>query len=83
MWRGSIVPAVVADSRTSALLSPNALQKMDLRYLSSGALNREHYTLVQKVEDAKSLQEADASLFAQVDLVRKRLARRQSLSSVG
>ncbi|EJD55640.1 ARM repeat-containing protein [Auricularia subglabra TFB-10046 SS5] len=51
-----------------------------MEYLSSGALNREHFALVNKVEEAASPQQADAYLVEEVDVVRRRLARRTSLS---
>lgn len=53
-----------------------------MEYLSSGALSREHYALVNKVEEAASQQQADAHLLEYVEVVRRRLARRQNLSSV-
>ncbi|KZW00718.1 ARM repeat-containing protein [Exidia glandulosa HHB12029] len=52
-----------------------------MEYLSSGALSREHFALVNKVEDAASPQQADAYLVEEVAVVRQRLARRQNLSS--
>ena len=48
---------------------------MDVPFLSSSAINREHYNLVQSVEAASTLQQVDDILVHKVDVVRRRFER--------
>ena len=50
---------------------------MDVPFLSSSAISREHYSLVQSVEAASTLQEVDDILVHKVDIVRRRFDKRQ------
>ena len=50
-------------------------------YSSSGALTREHYTLVRNVELAPSESDADQYIFVEVQTVRRRLGQ-SGVSSV-
>lgn len=50
-------------------------------YSSSGALTREHYTLVRNVELAASESDADQYIFAEVQTIRRRIGQ-SSVSSV-
>lgn len=54
---------------------------MDVPFLSSSAINREHYNLVQSVEAASTLQQVDDILIHKVNVVRRRFDTR-SLTSV-
>ncbi|KAH7104246.1 ARM repeat-containing protein [Auriculariales sp. MPI-PUGE-AT-0066] len=51
-----------------------------MEYLASGALSREHYALVNSVEQAVSPQQADSHLAAEVERIKRKLADRQRLS---
>ncbi|KAG8879392.1 hypothetical protein FRB97_001663 [Tulasnella sp. 331] len=45
---------------------------MDVKYATSGAINHEHYTLVQKVESAKDPGLADEAIIQEIDAMRNR-----------
>lgn len=49
---------------------------MQVPFLSSSAINREHYHLVQSIEAASTLQRIDDILVHKVDIVRKRFEKR-------
>jgi len=49
---------------------------MDVPFLSSSAINREHYNLVQSVEAASTLQQVDDILVHKVNAVRRRFEKR-------
>jgi AP-4 complex subunit epsilon-1 len=53
---------------------------MEVPFLSSSAINREHYNLLQKVEVALTPQQADDILFHKVDVVRRRFEKRTPTS---
>jgi AP-4 complex subunit epsilon-1 len=53
---------------------------MDVPFLSSSAINREHYNLVQSVESASTLQQVDNILVHKVEIVRRRFEQRQLTS---
>lgn len=55
---------------------------MDVPFLSSSAISREHYSLVQSVEAASTLQEVDDILVHKVDMVRRRFANKRQLAVV-
>jgi AP-4 complex subunit epsilon-1 len=55
---------------------------MEVPYIKSGAMSRNHYALVRKVESANSVQLADQYLLAEVDTIRQNLAS-PGLSLVG
>ncbi|KAJ1305663.1 hypothetical protein OPQ81_000658 [Rhizoctonia solani] len=44
-------------------------------YLNSAAVNRHHYALTHKVENASSVQEADAAIWAEVGRIKKEIER--------
>jgi hypothetical protein len=44
-------------------------------YLKSGAVNRHHYALTHKVENASSVQEAEVAVWAEVDRIKATVAR--------
>jgi len=48
---------------------------MNVPFISSGALSRNHYTLVRKVEDSNSEDSVSRILDAEVKSIRERLAR--------
>lgn len=52
--------------------------EMDLR--TSGALSREHFALVQQVENASSLQAADAALRKEMAAIRAKLQKANTSS---
>ncbi|KAG9079964.1 hypothetical protein FRC06_007244, partial [Ceratobasidium sp. 370] len=43
-------------------------------YLKSPAVSRHHYALTHKVENAKSVQEADKAVWAEVDRIKAKVA---------
>jgi AP-4 complex subunit epsilon-1 len=46
---------------------------MDVPFVSSGALNRAHYTLVRNIESAQSPEIADSYILKEVESIRSRL----------
>lgn len=48
---------------------------MNVPFISSGALSRNHYTLVRKVEDSNSEDSVSRILDAEVKSIREQLAR--------
>jgi AP-4 complex subunit epsilon-1 len=55
---------------------------MDVPFLSSGAVNRQHYVLVRKVEESSTPQAADDLLHNQVQVIRGQLDTRTQLPLV-
>lgn len=55
---------------------------MDVPFLSSGAVNRQHYALVRKVEESTTPQAADDLLHNEVQVIRAQLDTRTQLPLV-
>ncbi|KAF8583200.1 ARM repeat-containing protein [Ramaria rubella] len=53
---------------------------MDISFLSSGAISREHYNLVQSVESAQTSQQVDYVLLSKIDVVRRRFEKSRPTS---
>ena len=49
--------------------------QMDVPFISSGAISRAHYALVRKVESSDSTQSADHHILAEVENIRRQMAR--------